>query len=42
MFVASESDFGTLVRHQSVLLMFYIAMFQNMPRKELNNENKKN
>lgn len=42
MLVASESDFGTLVRHQSVLLMFYIAMFQNMPRKELNNENKKN
>lgn len=38
MLVASESDFGTLVRHQSVLLMFYIGMFQNMPRKEVSNE----
>ena len=42
MLVASESDFGTLVRHQSVLLMFYIGMFQNLPRKELDYERKKN
>ena len=33
MMVASESDFGTLVRHQSVLLMFYVAMFKNISLK---------
>lgn len=34
MLVASESDFGTLVRHQSVLLMFYIGLFQNLGKEE--------
>lgn len=39
MMAASESDFGTLTRHQSVLLMFYIGMFKNSDVKEIENEN---
>lgn len=39
MLAASESDFGTLVRHQSVLMLFYIALFKSFPKKgRLRNE----
>ncbi len=34
MLVASESDFGTLARHQSVLLMFYIELMKSKEGEE--------
>lgn len=37
MMVASESDFGTLVRHQSVLLMFYLSLFKESSTVKIEN-----
>lgn len=39
MLVASESDFGTLARHQSVLMMFYITLLREDKKEELEIEN---
>ncbi len=41
MLTASESDFGTLTRHQSVLLMFYIGMMKNTKKLECHRHEKK-
>ena len=38
MLVASESDFGTLVRHQAVLLMFYVGLFKSSEKVGDSNE----
>lgn len=41
--VASESDFGTLVRHQSILLMFYMMLINdNLKLKEKEANGKEN
>lgn len=43
MMFASESDFGTLVRHQATLLPFYLDMIKdNIYNKELRNNSEKN
>lgn len=43
MMFASESDFGTLVRHQAILLPFYIDMIKdNIKYKELRKQNEQN
>ncbi|MFI3326825.1 MAG: hypothetical protein R3Y35_11735 [Clostridia bacterium] len=31
---ASESDFGTLARHQAVIFMFFLALFKNSDKKK--------
>lgn len=37
--VASESDFGTLVRHQSILIMFYMMLINdNLKLRNINNK----
>lgn len=36
---ASESDFGTFVRHQSVLLFFYVYIIKNLSNEKIKSKN---